>query len=147
MKGNPITKSDVLIFIEIIYDKSLSFNKIYIKDDLYEFIYQVSLINENIDEEQILNACIHNLNYKKNKEEAQKNEEEDMFEAHNDLFRGENYLKKKSEQIIYLIDLYNKKNNINKEENLKKLLNICLDEEFIEIKLHLLKLLGKNIEC
>ena len=147
LKGNPIAKSDIIIFIDIIYDKSLSFDKIYIKDDLYEFIYQVSLINENIDEEQILNACIHILNYKKNKEQAQKNEEEDMFEAHNDNFRGDNYLKKKSEQIIHLIDLYNKKNSINKEENLKNLLNICLDEEFIEIKLHLLNILGKYIEC
>jgi len=30
---------------------------------------------------------------------------------------------------------------------LRTLLDNCLDEEFIEIKLHLLKLLGKNLEC
>ena len=147
LKGNPITKSEIKVFIEIIYDKSLSFNKIYIKDDLYEFIYKVSLINQNIDEEQIFNACLHILNYNKNKETAQKNGEDDIFEAHTDSFRGDNYLKNKSKQVIYLIDLYNNKNSIKKEENLKKLLDNCLDEEFIEIKLHLLRILGKNIEC
>ena len=147
LKGNPITKSEIKVFIEIIYDKSLSFNKIYIKDDLYEFLYKVSLINQNIDEEQIFNACLHILNYNKNKETAQKNGEDDIFEAHTDSFRGDNYLKNKSKQVIYLIDLYNSKNSIKKEENLKKLLDNCLDEEFIEIKLHLLRILGKNIEC
>ena len=46
-----------------------------------------------------------------------------------------------------MIDLYNSKNSIKEEENLKKLLDNCLDEEFIEIKLHLLRILGRNIEC
>ena len=149
LKGNPITKSDIIIFIEIIVDKSLSFNKIYIKDDLYEFVYKVSLINENINKEQILNACIHILNFKKNLEKIQKNNEEDLFEAHSEQFRGNNFLKKKSDEVIHMIDLYNKKySNDNKEENnFKKLLDNCVDEEFIEIKLHLLKILGKNIEC
>ena len=84
---------------------------------------------------------------------SQKNNEEDIFKAHTEQFRGENYLKKKSDEVIYMINLYYKKYVINKdnekkeEENLKKLLDNCVDEEFIEIKLHLLKLLGKNIEC
>ena len=147
LKGNQIAKSDILVFIENIYDKSLSFNKIFIKDDLYEFIYKVSLINENIYSEIIYDACLHILNYNKNKESIKTKEEDDIFEAHTDLFRGDNYLKKKSAQVIHLIDLYNKKNSIKTEENLKKLLDNCLDEEFIEIKLHLLRILGKNIEC
>ena len=149
LKGNPITKSDIIIFIEIIVDKSLSFNKIYIKDDLYEFVYKVSLINENINKEQILNACIHILNFKKNLEKIQKNNEEDLFEAHSEQFRGNNFLKKKSDEVIHMIDLYNKKysNDTKEENNFKKLLDNCVDEEFIEIKLHLLKILGKNIEC
>ena len=49
-----------------------------------------------------------------------------------------------------MIDIYNKKynNNNNKEdENLKLLLNNCKDAEFIEVRLFLLQLLGKNIEC
>ena len=153
LKGQPIAKSDIFIFIEIIVDKSLSFNKIFIKDNLYEFIYKVSLINENIDKENIIDACLHILKYKKNMELSQKNNEEDIFKAHTEQFRGENYLKKKSDEVIYMINLYYKKYVINKdnekkeEENLKKLLDNCVDEEFIEIKLHLLKLLGKNIEC
>ena len=145
LKGTSITNSGIGTFIEIIFDKSLSFNKIYIKDDLYEFIYKVSLINENIDEEHLFKACLHILNYNKNKEIIKSNNEDDFFEAHSELFRGENYLKKKSEEVIYMIDLYKEKNK--KEENLRTLLDNCLDEEFIEIKLHLLKLLGKNLEC
>ena len=48
-----------------------------------------------------------------------------------------------------MIDLYhiNYINDNKKEENLKNLLDNCIDEEFIEIKLHLLRILGKNIEC
>ena len=94
LKGQPIAKSDIFIFIEIIVDKSLSFNKIFIKDNLYEFIYKVSLINENIDKENIIDACLHILKYKKNMELSQKNNEEDIFKVHTEQFRGENYLKK-----------------------------------------------------
>ena len=133
--------------MEIIIDKGLSFNKIYIKDDLYEFIYQISLIYENIDKEYLLNSCLHFLNYKKNIE-LYKNEE-DLFEAHTKQFRGDNYIKKKCDEVIKMIDLYhiNYINDNKKEENLKNLLDNCIDEEFIEIKLHLLRILGKNIEC
>ena len=53
LKGNPLTKSEILSFIEIIIDKALSFNKIYIKDDLYEFIFKLSRIIDSIDKEQI----------------------------------------------------------------------------------------------
>jgi len=109
LKGTSITNSGIGTFIEIIFDKSLSFNKIYIKDDLYEFIYKVSLINENIDEEHLFKACLHILNYNKNKEIIKSNNEDDFFEAHSELFRGENYLKKKSEEVIYMIDLYKEK--------------------------------------
>ena len=150
LKGNSISKSDISVFIEVIIDKSLSFNKIYIKDDLYEFIYKISLINDNLEKEVILDACSHILNFKKNLELIQKNNEEDLFKAHSTQFRGDNYLKNKSDQVIYLIDFYNKKfntNNNKEEENLKKLLNSCKDDEFIEVKLHLLELLGRNIEC
>ena len=46
-----------------------------------------------------------------------------------------------------MIDLYNTNymSDNKKEDNLNKLLDNCIDEEFIEIKLHLLKILGKNI--
>ena len=147
LKGNEITKSNIFIFLEIIVDKGLSFNKIYIKDDLYEFIYQISFIYENIDKEYILKACLHFLNYKKNIE-LSKNEE-DLFEAHSKQFRSDNYIKNKCNEVIHMIDLYhtNYMNDNKKEDNLNELLNNCIDEEFIEIKLHLLKLLGKNIEC
>ena len=147
LKGNEINKSNIFIFLEIIVDKGLSFNKIYIKDDLYEFIYQISFIYENIDKEYILKACLHFLNYKKNIE-LSKNEE-DLFEAHSKQFRSDNYIKNKCNEVIHMIDLYNTNymNDNKKEDNLNELLNNCIDEEFIEIKLHLLKLLGKNIEC
>ena len=147
LKGNEINKSNIFIFLEIIVDKGLSFNKIYIKDDLYEFIYQISFIYENIDKEYILKACLHFLNYKKNIE-LSKNEE-DLFEAHSKQFRSDNYIKNKCNEVIHMIDLYhtNYMNDNKKEDNLNELLNNCIDEEFIEIKLHLLKLLGKNIEC
>ena len=147
LKGKPIANSNIFTFLEIIIDKGLSFNKIYIKDDLYEFIYQISLIYENIDKEYLLNSCLHFLNYKKNIE-LYKNEE-DLFEAHTKQFRGDNYIKKKCDEVIKMIDLYhiNYINDNKKEENLKNLLDNCIDEEFIEIKLHLLRILGKNIEC
>ena len=147
LKGNEINKSNIFIFLEIIVDKGLSFNKIYIKDDLYEFIYQISFIYENIDKEYILKACLHFLNYKKNIE-LSKNEE-DLFEAHSKQFRSDNYIKNKCNEVIHMIDLYHKNymNDNKKEDNLNELLSNCIDEEFIEIKLHLLKLLGKNIEC
>ena len=150
LKENPLTKSEILSFIEIIIDKALSFNKIYIKDDLYEFIYKVSTVIDNIDKEQILNACNHILNYKNNLETAKKNSEEDQFGMHSEEFRGPDYLKQKSDEVIKMIDIYNKKYNENKnkeDENLKILLKNCKDVEFIEVKLFLLKLLGRNIEC
>ena len=150
LKENPLTKSEILSFIEIIIDKALSFDKIYIKDDLYEFIYKVSTVIDNIDKEQILNACNHILNYKNNLETVKKNSEEDQFGMHSEEFRGSDYLKQKSDEVIKMIDIYNKKYNENKnkeDENLKLLLKNCKDVEFIEVKLFLLKLLGRNIEC
>jgi len=150
LKENPLTKSEILSFIEIIIDKALSFNKIFIKDDLYEFIYKVSTVIDNIDKEQILNACNHILNYKNNLETAKKNSEEDQFGMHSEEFRGPDYLKQKSDEVIKMIDIYNKKYNENKnkeDEKLKILLKNCKDVEFIEVKLFLLKLLGRNIEC
>ena len=150
LKGNSLAKSEILSFIEIIYDKALSFNKIYIKDDLYEFIYKLSTILDTIDKEYILNACNHILNYKNNIELIKKNSEEDPFGVHTEEFRGPDYLKQKSEEVIHMIDYYNKKYNINEnneDENLKTLLKNCKDVEFIEVKLFLLQLLGKNIEC
>ena len=150
LKGNSLAKSEILSFIEIIYDKALSFNKIYIKDDLYEFIYKLSTILDTIDKEYILNACNHILNYKNNIELIKKNSEEDPFGVHTEEFRGPDYLKQKSEEVIHMIDYYNKKCNINEnneDENLKTLLKNCKDVEFIEVKLFLLQLLGKNIEC
>ena len=150
LKGNSLAKSEILSFIEIIYDKALSFNKIYIKDDLYEFIYKLSTIIDTIDKEYILNACNHILNYKNNIELIKKNSEEDPFGVHTEEFRGPDYLKQKSEEVIHMIDYYNKKYNLNgnnEDENLKTLLKNCKDVEFIEVKLFLLQLLGKNIEC
>ena len=149
LKGNPLTKSEILSFVEIIIDKALSFNKIYIKDDLYQFIFKLSTIIDSIDKEQILNACNHILNYKNNIELIKQNSEEDPFGAHSEDNRGPDYLKQKSKEVIHMIDIYNKKyNNNNKEdENLKILLNNCKDAVFIEVKLFLLQLLGKNIEC
>ena len=151
LKGNPLTKSELLSFIEIVIDKALSFNKIYIKDDLYDFIFKLSTIIDSIDKEQILNACNHFLNYKNNLELVEKNSEEDPFQMHSKDFRGgAEYLKQKSKEIIHMIELYNKKYNINntkEDENLKILLSNCKDIEFIEVKLFLLQLLGKNIEC
>ena len=149
LKGNPLTKSEILSFVEIIIDKALSFNKIYIKDDLYQFIFKLSTIIDSIDKEQILNACNHILNYKNNIELIKQNSEEDPFGAHSEDNRGPDYLKQKSKEVIHMIDIYNKKyNNNNKEdENLKLLLNNCKDAVFIEVKLFLLQLLGKNIEC
>ena len=150
LKESPLTKSEILSFIEIIIDKSLSFNKIYIKDDLYEFIFKVSTLIENIDKEQLLNACNHILNYKNNLELISKTSEEDKFSLHSEEFRGPDYLKQKSNEVIHMINIYNKhynKNNNKDDENLKLLLKNCKDDEFIEVKLFLLKLLGKNIEC
>jgi len=150
LKENPLTKSEILSFIEIIIDKALSFNKIYIKDDLYEFIYKLSTIMDSIDKEHILNACNHILNYKKNLEIIKKNAEEDPFSDHSEEFRGPDYLKQKSDEVIHMINVYNKnynKNNDKEDKNLKLLLNNCTDVEFIEVKLFLLQLLDKNIEC
>ena len=149
LKGNPLSKSELLSFIEIITDKSLSFNKVYIKDDLYEFIFKLSTVIDSIDKEQILNACNHILHYKNNIELVKKTSEEDPFGAHSEEIRGPDYLKQKSKEVIHLIELYNKKYNSGnkKDENLKLLLNNCKDPEFIEVKLFLLQLLGKNIEC
>ena len=49
---------------------------------------------------------------------SQKNNEEDIFKAHTEQFRGENYLKKKSDEVIYMINLYYKKYVINKDNDL-----------------------------
>ena len=150
LKGNPLTKSELLSFIEIIIDKALSFNEIYIKDDLYDFIYKLTTIIDSIDKEQILNACNHILNYKNNLEIIKKNNEEDPFCQHSEEFRGPEYLKQKSNEVIHMINVYNKKYNLNNnknDNNLKLLLNNCKDVAFIEVKLFLLQLLGKNIEC
>ena len=142
LKGKQIEKSNLNIYIEILMDKSKSFKRIFINDDMYEFIIKTSINLKTIDKNIIIESITYLLQFESRQKESE--QEKDEFGFHKNYLKINDRIEKYSQEINHLLEVYSSQLS---NEELKNFLNICNNKSFIKVKIHLLKLLNENSKC
>ena len=139
-KEKEVDHASLLLTIDIIIDRAKELNKISIKNDLYEFICKIASKLEKISNEIIMETSKYILSI-----ETKVNEftnEKDDFGFRNKVL---NYDEIKRLSKI-LNEMIKSKKNLKKNE-LEELLNSTEKTSFILVKIYLLELLERYVEC
>ena len=141
LKEKQIEKPNINIYIEILMDKSKSFKKIFINDDMYEFIIKTGINLPTLDKNIIIESITYLLQFESRQTESDK--EKDEFGFHKNYLKINDKIENYSHEINHILEVYSTQLS---NEELKSLLQIC-NNTFIKVKIYLLKLLNENSKC
>ena len=141
-KNEQIKNSNIFILLNTIIENAKNLNKFSIHFDLYYFIIKISVKIGKLDNEILLDAAKFLIKNESNIKNY-KNEIDNIFGFRNNNI-STNEIVDMSKDIN---DMINHSNLILKENDYKELLKATENTSFILVKINLLKILNKDIEC
>ena len=139
-KEKEVDHASLLLTIDIIIDRAKELNKVSIKNDLYEFICKISTKLEKLSNEIIMETSKYILSIETRINEYKN--EKDYFGFRNKELNFDE-IKRLSNIFNTMIE---SKKNLKKNE-LEELLNSTEKTSFILVKIYLLKILERYVEC
>ena len=137
-----IENLNINTIVSMIIAKCKSLNKLFILQDMYEFIAKISIKVTSIDKSVILETAEYLLGYDSRKKES--NQEEDEFGLHNTFWNFKSFTTNLSSEINKMIEI--RKETFTMSE-FRELLKLCNNTSFVQVEIFLLNLTGEYIQC